>query len=226
MKRCSVVVFTIVLAFVFTGCIDLSTQEENKNKIAKLEAKIDSLETVIAGKKSKPKTKSSTSTSTNTASSKGVFNKSSANITAIIADVEEYLEAVETAKAYERRGKSVSAKEFYDKSDEYKSKVEKLFAKDAVITLDFSMKKNITQNYMFQEKSWKLRTQYYSSVNPGGKPKDWLTSDKQASRLESLIQGRKYRVKFKVLEPIAMPYGGTMSYFTMHVKYLDIRPIE
>ena len=226
MKRYSVIFFTFVFVFVFVGCIDLSTQGENQAKIAKLEAKVDSLQNIINGKKNNFKSKKTTAKIVSKNNTKSTFNKSSMSIKSITDDVEEYLKSFEYAKAYKRRGKDISAKEFYEKAEKYKRKVSKLFAKDAVVTLDFSMKHNITQNFMFKEKNWKLRAYYYTSVNQGKKPKNWLTSDKEANRLENLVPNHKYRVKFKVLEGIDMPYGGTMSYFAMHVKYLSIRPIE
>jgi hypothetical protein len=146
----------------------------------------------------------------------------SANSNEILSDVKEYLNSTKLAKGYENRGKEITANEYYTKADKYKLELMKLFSKDKVIDLLLDTENGFTHEYMFVQENWKLITNYYSSINPQNKPKGWITDDKILKIIENLESGKKYKVKFKVLETIHMPYSGSASYFSLHLKYLDI----
>jgi len=146
----------------------------------------------------------------------------SANSNEILSDVKEYLNSTKLAKGYENRGKEITAKEYYTQADKYKLELMKLFSKDKVIDLLLDTENGFTHEYMFVQENWKLITNYYNSVNPQKKPEGWITDDKIVKVIENLESGKKYKVKFKVLETIHMPYSGSVSYFSFHLKYLDI----
>ena len=205
----------LILVFIVVAVLEFYHKRQESgfdSKVLALESKIDSLEVVIQ--------KGRTNLQRNRVLGKSVTAK------AIINDVGIYLKSTKDAVAYEKRGRVITAKELYVKAEKYKLELTKLFSKDSVITLDFGDDNKIDHEYMFNKKDWKLRTHYYNSVRTEGKPNEWITKDNIIKDIENIDPEKKYRVTFRVLETMNIHYSGSVSYFTLQLKYLDIIPLK
>lgn len=217
-KRVQVLFFLIftVLLFSLTSCVQ-QTNAELENKIALLEAKIDSLENIIHGKSKHAKKKASAQTGTEKPK-KMIVN----DLKSIVSDFDEYIKQNEYAREYELRGKAVSAKQSSEQAEKLGKKLSGIFKKGQIVTLVYDEDHHFASDYLLVTDRYKLKYDFYNSSRTGDKPKDVWTSDKLSIKAENIVPGRNYRIKFKVIEDINIPYGGTMSYFSVDIMFLDI----